>query len=174
MNQGIGQYNGMNQMPMNMLPPITNLKKRRRKQRIFQKDIEALLYGMGDGPILSDQTVGALEDILQEYLMDLCHKTLGYAKSQGRSRIKMNDICFTLRNDPLKLARFQYILEQTYRIERAKKMLDDFGEDKLGNLSDGDDEDDENGKSQKGPKKKKKKVTGNIMIDKVKKVKRED
>lgn len=128
---------------------------------------------MGDQPILSDATVAALEDILQEYLMDLCHQTLAYAKAQGRSRIKMTDLAFAIRNDPLKLARYEYINETTFRIDRAKKMVDDL--DKQGYLSDDDDDDDddENSKNQKEKKKRKNKVTGNVMVDK-KKPKREE
>lgn len=164
-------YNSFNHTNMNASAANNNIKKRRKRQRIFQKDIETLLYGMGD--LLLDPTVAALEDILQEYLLDLCNQTLVYAKSQGRSRIKMTDLAFAIRNDPLKLARYEYINEQTLRIDRAKKMLDDFGEDKQGNITDDEDDDDEGNKNQKKEKKRKNKVTGNVMVDK-KKAKKDD
>lgn len=139
--------------------------KRRRKQRLFSKDIETLLYALGDGPVSTDATINALEEILVEYLMDLCHKTLQYSKSQGRSRIKIDDIPFALRNDPLKLSRFLYILEQSSKIEKAKKMF----EEKNSNYTEnGLDVDDENpGKPEKEgkeTKKKKRKVTGNVTL----------
>ncbi|CAN3359954.1 transcription initiation factor TFIID subunit 13 [Diutina catenulata] len=103
------------------------LPRRRKKQRLFTREIANLQYGMGDiGD--NDETTAALEDILQGYLQDLCHNMITYARSQGRSRVKMNDIAFALKDDPLKLARLEYILEQQVKIERAKRMLDDFGE----------------------------------------------
>ncbi|RLV92928.1 ERAD-associated E3 ubiquitin-protein ligase DOA10 [Spathaspora sp. JA1] len=131
------------------LPPITQTKRKRKKQRLFTKDIENLLYAMGDRPVSTDSTVSALEDILVEYLSDLSSQILTFSRSQGRSRIKMNDLAFALRNDPLKLARFQYIIEQSHKIERAKKMF----EDKTMNYSDdekeGSDEDNDIGNDER-------------------------
>lgn len=109
----------------------TSQRKRKRKPRLFAKDVENLLFALGDMPALTDGTVAALEDVLVEYLVDLCHKFQGYAHSQGRTRVKMNDLVFALRNDPLKLARLQYIVEQNDRIQRAKKMF----EAKTGNFN---------------------------------------
>ncbi|EGW29914.1 uncharacterized protein SPAPADRAFT_63545 [Spathaspora passalidarum NRRL Y-27907] len=170
------------------LPPITQAKRKRRKQRLFTKDIENLLYAMGDRPVSTDATVSALEDILVEYLTDLSGQILMFARSQGRSRIKMNDLAFALRRDPLKLARFQYIIEQSQKIERAKKMFEDKANDYSDGEKDGsDDENDidddgerdgddgevrvnskqENTTESKG-KNKKRKVTGNVMIKKKK------
>lgn len=106
-----------------------------------------------------------------EYLVDLSSKILTFAKSQGRSRIKMNDLAFALRNDPLKLARFQYIIEQNHRIERAKKLFEDktgnFNEGSTGNSGrnmDDSDEDEDEQQNDADTKKKKRKVTGNVMF----------
>ncbi|ABN67573.2 TFIID subunit, partial [Scheffersomyces stipitis CBS 6054] len=120
--------------------------RRKRKQRLFQKDIENLLFAMGDRPVSTDMSVLALEEILVEYLSDLCHSTMAYSRSQGRSRIKMNDLAFALRNDPLKLARFQYTIEQSYRIEKAKKMFEENTDAvgaSVGNQDSDEEEDDE-------------------------------
>ena len=156
---------------MHTLPPVTNPKRRKRKQRLFQKDIENLLFAMGDRPVLTDMLVLALEEILVEYLLDLCHLTMAYSRSQGRSRIKMNDLAFALRNDPLKLARFQYTIEQSYRIEKAKKMFEE-NTDAVGasvGNQDSDEEEDDEEQEKKTIKKetrgrKKRKVVGNVMF----------
>ncbi|ODV79113.1 TFIID-18kDa-domain-containing protein, partial [Suhomyces tanzawaensis NRRL Y-17324] len=128
--------------------------RRKKFQGLFLRDIEYLLYALGDRPVSSDATVLCLDDIMVEFLVDLCHEVMGYSKSQGRSRVKMNDLVFAFRNDPLKLARFEYINKQNYRIQKAKKMF----EEKTGNFdeeggglggggmednSDEDDDDDE-------------------------------
>lgn len=99
-------------------------RKKRRKQKVFQRDIENLLYSLGDGPVSLDSTVQVLEEILTDYIADLSYHIYMYSKSQGRSRIKVNDLAFVLRNDPLKLSRFDYIIEQSYKIEKAKKMFE--------------------------------------------------
>lgn len=176
-----------NTQPQLPLPPITHVRRKRKKQRLFTKDIENLLYAMGDRPVSTDLTVNALEDILVEYLVDLSVNIHKFAKSQGRTRIKMNDLGFTLRNDPLKLARFQYIIEQSYKIERAKKMFEDkttnytdegTGLNEDGEYEEGEDEYDQpqqlrqqqrvTGET-KEKNKKKRKVAGNVMHKKKKK-----
>lgn len=99
--------------------------KRKKKQRLFTKDIEQLLYSLGDSSYGYEPTVNALEEVLIEFLTDLCHNTSIYAKAHGRNKVKMDDFPFALRNDPLKLARIEYIIKQSQRIEKVKKMFDD-------------------------------------------------
>lgn len=137
----------------------SNQPKKRKKRQYFTKDIENLLYALGDGPISSDSTVQALDDLLVEFLVDTCHNVSLYAKSQGRTRIKMNDLVFALRQDPLKLARHQYIIEQHSNITKAKKMFDDKtageeGKKNKGEFFDFDDDEDEE-EEDDGKKKKK-------------------
>ncbi|KAI5970095.1 hypothetical protein CANMA_000706 [Candida margitis] len=131
------------------LPPII-YPKRKRKRQLFTKDVENLLYAMGDRPYSLDPTVSALEDILVDFISRLSHTMVHYAASQGRNRIKLNDLAFALRNDPLKLGRMLYILEQSQKIEKAKKLFDEEqggSSDKkggaFGKIGDDDDEDDD-------------------------------
>ncbi|EMG45892.1 TAF13 Transcription initiation factor TFIID subunit 13 [Candida maltosa Xu316] len=174
-------------VPLGPLPPITNPKRKRKRQKLFAKDIENLLYAMGDRPVSTDATVNALEDVLVEYISQLSYSMVNFAKSQNRTRVKLNDLAFSLRNDPLKLARFRYILEQSYKIEKAKRMFDDnndkYEDDNRGDDGELDGEEDEDEQPQqqqseetdyskrksevandKGSKKKKRKVIGNVML----------
>lgn len=145
-----------------------NPVRRRRRPRLFTKDVETLLYAMGDGPISLDSTVNCLEDCLLEYLTDLCHESLQFARSHGRSRIKLDDLPFALRNDPLKLGRMHYIREQLAKIENAKKMYD------TNNVNEkelfADDEDDDEAKAdaktaKKSKRGRKKKNTHNVSFN---------
>lgn len=132
--------------------------RRRRRARLFSKDIETLLYSLGDGPVSLDSTVGCLEDCLVEFLSDLSHESLKYARSHGRSRIKIDDLPFALRNDPLKLGRMNYIREQLAKIEKAKKLYDTTNVNEKELFADDDDEDDDDeDKPKKKTKKKEKK-----------------
>lgn len=100
------------------------IQKRRRRVRLFTKDIESLLYSLGDGPVSLDSTINTLDDVLTEYLVDACQKAQTVAKAHGRTRIKTDDIPMVFKDDPLKLARMQYIKDQSTSIEMAKKMFD--------------------------------------------------
>ncbi|KAG7193243.1 Transcription initiation factor TFIID subunit 13 [Scheffersomyces spartinae] len=153
--------------------------KRKRKQRLFLKDVAQLLWALGDPSPSNEATITALDDILVEWVVDLCHKLQRYAKAHGRTRVKMDDVPFTLRNDPAKLARFQHLTEQIVRILEARRLFDDdkFNKDKrphdeyddeIGDEDDGDDLDHETEAPMKKDgrgRKKKQKVTGNIMTN---------
>ncbi|GEQ71260.1 hypothetical protein JCM33374_g4941 [Metschnikowia sp. JCM 33374] len=79
---------------------------------------------MGDGPVSLDSTINCLEDCLVEFLTDLSQESLQFARMHGRSRIKVDDVPFALRNDPPKLGRMDYIRESLAKIEKAKKLYD--------------------------------------------------
>lgn len=133
--------------------------RRRRRPRLFTKEIETLLYALGDGPVSQDATVSCLEDCLVEFLTDLSHESLQFARSHGRSRIKMDDLPFALRNDPLKLGRMSYIREQLANIEKAKKMYDTNNVNEKELFAD-DEEDEKETKETKKEKRKEKKERG--------------
>ncbi|CAK9442366.1 uncharacterized protein LODBEIA_P61090 [Lodderomyces beijingensis] len=117
-----------NEAPRVVLPPIAYPKRKRKG--LFLKDIENMLYAMGDTPFSLESTINAVEDILVEYIATLSTQMVHRAASQGRrNRIKLNDLAFVLRNDPLKLSRMLYFLEQSRKIEKAKKMFDDGTQD---------------------------------------------
>lgn len=107
-----------------------------------------------------ESTVNCLEDCLLEFLQDCSHELLQYARSQGRTRIKVDDLPFALRNDPSKLGRMHYIRESLAKITEAKKMYDP------NNINEkeifGDDEADSDKKKKK---KKKKKGDANVSFE---------
>lgn len=111
---------------------------------------------MGDGPVSLDTTVTCLEDCLVEYLADLCQSSLQFARSHGRSRVKIDDLHFALRNDPAKLGRVNYIRDQLAKIEKAKKMYDTNNVNERELFADDDDEEDpkQKKKLKRGRKKK--------------------
>lgn len=149
---------------MNSYRPL--IQPRRRKRQLFTKDIENLLYAMGDGPVSLDSTVACLEDCLTDYLTDLAHESLRFARSQGRSRVKIDDLPFVLRRDPMKLGRMNYMRDQLIKIEKAKKMYDTNNVNEKELFADNDEEDEGNPKkkSKKKPKKKKSKK-GTVSFD---------
>ncbi|RCK65565.1 Transcription initiation factor TFIID subunit 13 [Candida viswanathii] len=150
----------------------TNNQSQAQKKapKVVHQDIENLLYAMGDRPVSTDATVNALEDVLVEYITQVSYSMVNFAKSQNRTRVKLNDLAFTLRNDPAKLARFRYILEQSYRIERAKRMFDDNndkydGDSKNEEDADADeDEEDEGQASGGGASDKAQRANGGVVL----------
>lgn len=97
--------------------------KRKRKPRLFVKDIDSLLYALGDNESY-ESSINCLDDILTEFLVDLTAKSLSVAKIQNRSRIKMDDLSVALKDDPLKLSRISYIRDLSQKVAMAKKEYD--------------------------------------------------
>lgn len=97
-----------------------------RKQRppLFTNDLKALLYAFGDVDNPYVETVGILEDILEEYMFQICKEASRMAKAAGRQKIKVDDFKFALRHDPRKLNRVEQLLHLQKEIDAARKEYD--------------------------------------------------
>ncbi|KAG0237493.1 hypothetical protein BGW42_000703 [Actinomortierella wolfii] len=80
------------------------------------------MYGFGDVPNPSADAVGVMEDMLIEYLTDVCHQAS--AVSDKRGRVNVEDFKFVLRKDAKKRARIEELLYMNEDIRRAKKLAD--------------------------------------------------
>ncbi|ODQ65829.1 TFIID-18kDa-domain-containing protein [Nadsonia fulvescens var. elongata DSM 6958] len=130
--------------------------RKRKRSNLFTNDLKTLLYAFGDVANPYAETVSTLEDILMEYIIDMCHEAARIAKTANRQKIKVDDFKFVLRNDPKKLGRIEELLSLQKEIAEARKTFDN-SEGK--NLSKAYNESDKD-KSEKGEKgvKKEKKV----------------
>lgn len=101
-------------------------KKQTRRQRgpLFTNDLKALLYAFGDVETPYIETVGVLEDILQEYIYLICMEASKMARAAGRQKIKIDDFKFALRNDPKKLGRVEKLLVLQKEFDAARKEYD--------------------------------------------------
>ncbi|ODQ79020.1 hypothetical protein BABINDRAFT_18856, partial [Babjeviella inositovora NRRL Y-12698] len=103
--------------------------QKRKRQQIFANELKSLLYAFGDVPNPLPETVNTLDDILQTFLVDTCHKAHEYAVAGGlgvtKSRkMKVEDFKFVFRNDEVKVGRIEELLKMSKEIEEAKKLYD--------------------------------------------------
>jgi transcription initiation factor TFIID subunit 13 len=98
--------------------------KRKPKQRLFTKDVKSLLYAFGDVEEPLPDTVNAVEDILMNYVLDLCHDAHAYSKVTCRQKVRVDDFKFALRKDPYKYGRLEELLKMSKAIETARKEFD--------------------------------------------------
>lgn len=103
---------------------IRRTAARRQRQPLFANDLKALLYAFGDVDTPYVETVGVLEDILQEYLAAICAEAARMARAAGRNKIKVDDFKFALRNDPRKLGRVEKLLVLQKEFDAARKEYD--------------------------------------------------
>lgn len=103
---------------------MSNVEKRKKKTKYFTNDVKSLLYAYGDVEEPLPETVNAVEDIVTNYIIDLCHDAAAFAKVTRRQKIRVDDFKFTLRKDPVKFGRLMELLDLQKEINDARKAFD--------------------------------------------------
>lgn len=82
------------------------------------------MYGFGDDRNPSSDTVNVMEEILIEYITDVCQQAVGPSK---KTRLSIDDLRRALSNpaDAKKLARMEELLFMQEDIKRARAQFDD-------------------------------------------------
>jgi len=97
-------------------------RRNTRKQNLFSKDLKLLMYAFGDDPNPSPDSVAVLEDIVIEYINEMCIEAARIAAP--RHKLKVDDFKVALRNDPTKLGRVEELLHLQKVISEARKQFD--------------------------------------------------
>ncbi|KAI9500718.1 hypothetical protein GGI25_003916 [Coemansia spiralis] len=91
------------------------------RHKLFNRELALLMYGFGDVMTPSSESVDVLEDILIDYINNIC---LQAAKVAGRrGRVAVEDFKFILRKDPKKLARVEELIAMNKEIETARTLF---------------------------------------------------
>ncbi|KAG8969668.1 hypothetical protein FRC03_001540 [Tulasnella sp. 419] len=90
----------------------------------FVKDLRPMMYGFGDDPNPAPDTVNVMEEILMEYMVDVCYQAL---KPHKKPKIKLDDLRRVLSRPPdaKKLARMEELLFMREDINRARAQFDE-------------------------------------------------
>jgi len=104
---------------------ISRARTRPRHQNLFVKELRTLLYAFGDTPDPLPESVSTLDDIVMEYIVDMCHDAARMASQARRNKIKVDDFKFALRRDSKKLGRVEELLVMSKVIADARKQFDD-------------------------------------------------
>lgn len=98
--------------------------RKRKRANLFSNDLKSLMYAFGDVPNPHPESVAVLEDILQDYIVSICHEAYRMAVAANRQKIKVDDFKFAIRNDPKKLGRVDELLHLQREIAEARKTFD--------------------------------------------------
>ncbi|KAK9478825.1 transcription initiation factor IID, 18kD subunit-domain-containing protein [Lipomyces japonicus] len=99
--------------------------KKRKRANLFTNDVRALMYAFGDVHDPDRESVAVLEDILSDYIVDMCHEAARMAKTTNRNKVKVDDFKFALRRDYKKLGRIDELQRLSKEIQQARKTFDD-------------------------------------------------
>ncbi|KAJ1980763.1 hypothetical protein H4R35_000985 [Dimargaris xerosporica] len=81
------------------------------------------MYGFGDAPHPNPETVNLMEDILIDYITDMCFQASRVA--QRRGKVTVRDFKFALRLDDKKLARVEELLKMSEVIKESRRLFYD-------------------------------------------------
>ncbi|KAF8636679.1 hypothetical protein AX17_003485 [Amanita inopinata Kibby_2008] len=91
---------------------------------LFTKELRSLMYGFGDDRNPANDTVNVMEEILVEYITDVC---LSAGASSRKTRLSIEDLRKALSRpaDAKKLARMEELLFMQEDIKRARAQFED-------------------------------------------------
>jgi transcription initiation factor TFIID subunit 13 len=98
-----------------------------------------MMYGFGDVRNPRPDSVELLEDMVLEYITDLCLQASQSGSLRPNGKIKTDDFLFALRNDPAKLSRAQELLVLNDDLSKARKVFDEKEYHTLAHADDGAD-----------------------------------
>ncbi|KAH9966784.1 transcription initiation factor IID, 18kD subunit-domain-containing protein [Russula dissimulans] len=105
-------------------PSSRAYKKQSNFKGLFTKELRNLMFGFGDDRNPSNDTVNVMEEILVEYIADVCQTALAPTK---KSRLSIEDFRRALSRpaDAKKLARMEELLFMQEDIKRARAQFND-------------------------------------------------
>ncbi|KAI8869397.1 transcription initiation factor IID, 18 kDa subunit, partial [Ramicandelaber brevisporus] len=92
------------------------------RRGLFTKDLQQMMTAYGDVQHPHSGSVNTLEDILIDYISELCANALKNGGTGRDGKISADDIRFILRNDENKSARIEELLLVEKDITRVRKL----------------------------------------------------
>uniref|UniRef100_A0A915ENR8 Transcription initiation factor TFIID subunit 13 n=1 Tax=Ditylenchus dipsaci TaxID=166011 RepID=A0A915ENR8_9BILA len=99
-------------------------KKKTPEERkfVFRRELRAMLYGFGDNKSPADNTMDVLEQIVVDYIRQVCQKALAVGKP---NKLLLEDIHYLIRRDQKKFSRVKELLSMSEELKKARKAFED-------------------------------------------------
>ncbi|KAI9480441.1 MAG: transcription initiation factor IID, 18kD subunit-domain-containing protein [Benjaminiella poitrasii] len=104
-------------------PGIGPGRRKTVRKGMFSRDLKLLMYGFGDVPNPAADSIAVLDDLVIDYIVEMCQKASAVA--EHRNKVRVEDFKFILRKDAKKLARVEELLYMSEDIRRAKQVFDE-------------------------------------------------
>ena len=86
--------------------------------------VQMLLFAHGDVENSLESTRKVLDEILSDFIVDLCFEADRPAQLAGRQKVKLDDFKFACRKDPIKLGKIEEVFAKKAEIDAARKAVD--------------------------------------------------
>ncbi|KAG4429611.1 hypothetical protein IFR05_014901 [Cadophora sp. M221] len=106
------------------MEPRARVGKNRGQQNFADQDLQHFLFAHGDTPNSLETTKRVLDELLTDFITELCFEAHRSAQLSGRQKIKPDDIKFACRKNPEYLGKINETFNKKTQIEEARKLLD--------------------------------------------------
>lgn len=86
--------------------------------------VTSFLVSHGDSQQPLDSTKKVLDELLTDFITEICFESQRAAQLAGRQKIKVDDIKFACRKNPTYLGKMEDLNSKHKDIEKAKKLVD--------------------------------------------------
>ncbi|KAI6248340.1 Transcription initiation factor TFIID subunit 13 [Erysiphe necator] len=106
------------------MEPRARIGKNRGQQNFSDLELQQFLFGYGDDPQSLEPVKRILDELLTDFITELCFEAHRSAQVSGRQKIKLEDIKFACRKNPIYLGKIKEVQDKKAEIDAARKLLD--------------------------------------------------
>ncbi|KAG9239562.1 putative transcription initiation factor TFIID subunit 13 [Amylocarpus encephaloides] len=106
------------------MEPRARVGKNRGQQNFSDSELRAFLYAFGDVDEPIDGTKKVLDEIVTDFITELCFETARSAQLAGRQKVKVDDVKFACRKNPSYLGKIDRMVVAKAHIDATKKLVD--------------------------------------------------
>lgn len=82
-----------------------------------------MLYAFGDSPEPLPETLRVLDELVTDFIIELCHQAARAAAVSRRQKVKVEDIKWAIRTDELMLGRVRELFGMDKTLKEARKQF---------------------------------------------------
>ncbi|RDL38109.1 uncharacterized protein BP5553_05542 [Venustampulla echinocandica] len=106
------------------MEPRARVGKNRGQQNFSDQELQHFLFAYGDVHQSLDTTRKVFDELLTDFITELCFEAARSAQLAGRQKIKLDDIKFACRKNPIYLGKIEEVMSKKEEIDKAKKLVD--------------------------------------------------
>ncbi|PBP19489.1 putative transcription initiation factor TFIID subunit 13 [Diplocarpon rosae] len=93
-------------------------------ETLSQITVQHFLFAHGDAHESLESTKRVFDELLTDFITELCFEAHRSASLSGRQKIKLDDIKFACRKNPMYLGKIEETVHKKDEIDKARKLLD--------------------------------------------------
>ncbi|KAF8855088.1 putative transcription initiation factor TFIID subunit 13 [Acephala macrosclerotiorum] len=106
------------------MEPRARVGRNRGQQNFSDQELQHFLFAHGDTPHSLESTRRVLDELITDFITEVCFEAHRSAALQNRQKIKLDDIKFACRKNPMYLGKIEEVSQKKVEIEAARKLLD--------------------------------------------------